>query len=175
MPLIAQRTDQYGGSVENRYRFLGEILEAVKSVLPSTSIGVRISPNGVYGDMGSTDFREQFSYTVAELDKHNLAYLHVMDGLGFGFHKLGEPFTLADARKLFKGIIIGNVGYTKETAEAAIASGNADMIAFGRPFISNPDLPARFANNWPLNPDATYPQWYNGGADGYTDFPVYSA
>ena len=75
-----------------------------------------------------------------------------MDGLAFGFHEKGEPMTLAEFRSLFQGVIIGNCGYTKETAEARIAEGNADIIAIGRPFITNPDLPERYRNNWPLNP-----------------------
>jgi N-ethylmaleimide reductase len=99
-----------------------------------------------------------------------------MDGLGFGFHQLGEPMTLADFRPVFRGPLIGNCGYTQETAEAAIARGDADLIAFGRPFISNPDLVERFRNHWPLNPDAAVSDWYSPtGAKGYTDFPVHKA
>ena len=126
--------------------------------------------------MGSTDYREQFSYVAKQLDGFGLAYLHVMDGLAFGFHELGEPMTLADFRALTKTPLIGNCGYTKETAEAAVAAGHADMIAFGRPYISNPDLVARFSNDWPLSPDAEVADWYSAtGSVGYTDFPVYRA
>jgi N-ethylmaleimide reductase len=87
----------------------------------------------------------------------------------------GEPFTLKDARKLYSGALIGNCGYTQETAEAAIAAGDADMIAFGRPYISNPDLVERFTNGWPLADAPDMSVWYGGGAAGYTDFPVYKA
>ncbi len=83
------RTDQYGGSVDNRYRFLKDVVEAVSSVWPANRVGVRLSPNGVYNDTGSPDFREQFTYVAAQLDRVGLAYLHVVDGLAFGFHKLG--------------------------------------------------------------------------------------
>ena len=83
----------------------------------------------------------------------------------------GEPFTLQDARKLYTGALIGNCGYTQETAEAAIASGAADMIAFGRPYIANPDLVERFANGYPLADAPDMSVWYGGGAAGYSDFP----
>ncbi|MGL6076251.1 MAG: alkene reductase [Fimbriiglobus sp.] len=170
------RTDGYGGSVENRYRFLKEVTEAVLQEWPANRVGVRLSPNGQFNDMGSPDYREQFLYVAGQLNGYGLAYLHLMDGLAFGFHQLGEPMTLADFRAVFRGPLIGNCGYTKETAEAAIAAGHADFIAFGRPFISNPDLVERFRNNWPLNPDAAMSDWYSPiGPKGYTDFPTHKA
>jgi N-ethylmaleimide reductase len=169
-----QRTDDYGGSIENRYRFLKEVVEAVTSVIPANRVGVRLSPNGVYNDMGSPDFREQFTYIASQLDGYGLSYLHVMDGLAFGFHNLGEPMTLADFRKVFRSALIGNCGYTQEAAEQMIAMGDADLVAFGRPFISNPDLVDRFRNNWPLAPIAEMSDWYSPtGEKGYTDFPTY--
>lgn len=167
------RNDAYGGSIENRYRLLGEVVSAVCDVWPDHRVAVRLSPNGNFNDMGSPDYREQFSYVADQLDKHKLAYLHVMDGLAFGFHKLGEPMTLADFRKLFHGVLMGNCGYGKAAAEQAIADGHADMIAIGRPFISNPDLVHRYVENLPLNPDAQMSDWYMPtGAKGYTDFPT---
>ena len=170
------RTDQYGGSIENRFRFLQEVVEAVTSVWPANRVGVRLSPNGVFNDMGSPDFREQFTYVASQLDQYKLAYLHVMDGLAFGFHSLGDPMTLADFRKVFHGPLIGNCGYTKETAEAALAEGHADLIAFGRPYISNPDLVERFRKGYPLAELAPMADWYSPTGDkGYTDFPAYSA
>ena len=131
------RTDQYGGSVENRHRFLKEVVEGVTSVWPTNRVGVRLSPNGVFNDMGSPDYREQFTFVASQLDLFGLAYLHVMDGLAFGFHKLGEPMTLAEFRKVFHGPLVGNCGYTQETAEAAIAEGHADLIAFERLIIKH--------------------------------------
>lgn len=170
------RTDQYGGSVENRCRLLLEVLEAVTQVWPANRVGVRLSPNGVFNDMGSPDYREQFTTMAQKLDTLGLAYLHVMDGLAFGFHELGEPVTLEEVRQVFHGPVMGNCGYTRETAEEAIAQGHADMIAFGRPYLSNPDLVERFANGWPLNPEADNSTWYtSAGAEGYTDFPTYAA
>ena len=120
------------------------------------------------------DYREQFTFVAGQLDRFGLAYLHVVDGLAFGFHNLGEPMTLAEFRKVFHGPLIGNCGYTKETAEKAIAEGHADLISFGRPFISNPDLVERFRNGWPLAEPAPMSDWFSStGGKGYTDFPAY--
>lgn len=168
------REDQYGGSIEARFQMLKEVVEAVTEVMPANQVGVRFSPNGVFNDMGSPDYREQFTYAAKQLDAYGLAYLHVMDGLGFGFHELGEAMTLSDFRKVFSGPLMGNCGYDQASAEEAVASGNADMIAIGRPYISNPDLVARYANDWALNPEAEMEYWYTpGGAKGYTDFPTH--
>ena len=170
-----RREDEYGGSVENRYRFLDEIVNAVTTVWPANRVGVRLSPNGAFNDMGSPDFREQFTYVAKQLDSFGLAYLHVMDGLAFGFHELGEPMTLADFRAVFEGPLMGNCGYTQESAEQAITDGHADLISFGRPFISNPDLVERFRNRWPLAEPAEVSDWYSPiGEQGYTDFPPHS-
>lgn len=170
------RTDEYGGSFENRYHFLKEAIEAVTSVWPAGRVGVHLSPNGAYNDMGSPDYREQFTFVARQLDRFGLAYLHVVDGLAFGFHKLGTPMTLAEFRDMFHGPLIGNCGYTQETAGEAIAAGDADLISFGRPFISNPDLVERFRNGWPLAEPAPVSDWYSPtGAKGYTDFPTHAA
>lgn len=168
-----QRTDHYGGSVENRYRLLDRILNACLSIWPADQIGVRLSPNGVFNDMGSADFRETFTYVAQQLNHYGLAYLHLLDGLAFGFHGLGQPMTLREFRSVFHGPLIGNCGYTKETAERAISEGDADLIAFGRPFISNPDLVERFSNGWPLAEDADMSVWYSFDEKGYADFPKF--
>lgn len=168
------RDDRYGGTIEKRFTFLEEVVQAVSSVWPSNQVGVRLSPNGAFNDMGSPDFRQQFTYVARQFDQFDLAYLHILDGLGFGFHELGEPMTLAEFRQVFSGTIIGNVGYDKQSANDRISDGDADLIAFGRPFISNPDLVERFKNDWPLNDDAPQSVWYSDtGAEGYTDFPTY--
>jgi len=173
------RTDAYGGSPEKRFRFIREVIESVCSVFPSTSIGIRLSPNGVYNDMGNADNFDTFLYYMEQLNQFNLGYLHVMDGLGFGFHNKCAQVTLKDVRKVYKGIVIGNCGYTPATAEEAVACGDADMIAIGRAYISNPDLPERIANDWPLaesDPSTYYsspaPDW--DPRKGYTDYPIYS-
>jgi len=168
-----RRTDRYGGSLENRYRFLDEIVKAVLTVWPAGRVGVHLSPNGIYNDMGSPDFRETFLYVAKQLNACELAYLHVVDGLAFGFHGLGPAMTLAEFRDVLEGPLIGNCGYTQETAEAAIQNQHADLISFGRPFISNPDLVERFANGWPLNAPADQKLWFSFDEVGYTDFPRY--
>lgn len=174
-----KRTDAYGGSVDNRYRLLGEVIEACKEIFPSHRIGVRLSPNGMFGSMGSADNFEAFSEILTKLNKLDLAYVHVMDGLGFGYHNLCKQLKLIDVRRVFDGIVIGNCGYTRDKAEGAIGAGAADMIAFGRPYISNPDLPQRFENGWPLtaaDPSTfwTYPNFPDGDPSvGYSDYQTY--
>ncbi len=170
-----RRTDAYGGSLEKRLRLLREVLEAVTGVWPADRVGVRLSPNGNYNGMGSPDYRATFLAAARLLEGFGLAYLHVVDGLGFGFHELGEAMTLDDFRKVFSGPLLGCCGYTQETAEAAIARGSADLIAFGRPYISNPDLVERFAAGAPLNPPADAATWFSPGPAGYTDYPALAA
>ena len=170
------RTDAYGGSIDKRCRFLVDVVAAIAEVWPSRRVAVRLSPNGVYNDMGSPNFREQFTHAATLLDRFGLAYLHVMDGLGFGFHEQGPPMTLAEFRQVFHGPLAANCGYTRESADEVLRAGLADLVAFGRPFISNPDLAERFAHDWPLAEPADMSTWYApGGAKGYTDFPAYRA
>lgn len=170
-----QRTDEYGGSVEDRFRLLREVVTAVSEVMGAGRVGVRLAPNGVFNDMGSPDYREQFTYAARELDTFGLAYLHVMDGLAFGFHELGDPMTLEDFRAVFRGPLIGNCGYDADTANAAIARSAADLIAIGRPFLANPDYVERLSNDWPLAELADPSTWYSGdhAEEGYTDYPAY--
>jgi N-ethylmaleimide reductase len=168
-----QRSDCYGGSVENRFRFLDEVVRAVLTVWPAGRVGVHLSPNGIFNDMGSPDYRETFLHAATRLSRYELAYLHVVDGLAFGFHGLGPAMTLAEFRSVFTGPLIGNCGYTQEAAETAILNRHADLISFGRPFISNPDLVERFGHGWPLNPSTDMSTWYTFDELGYTDFPPY--
>ena len=167
------RTDGYGGSLENRFRLLNEVIEAVATVLPTNRIAVRLSPNGAFNDMGSPDFRETFLYAANQLDRYGLAYLHVMDGLAFGFHDLGDPMTLEEFRAVFHGTLMGNCGYSAEDAETRIRDGHADLIAIGRPLISNPDYVDRVAHGWPLADAADPKTWSAPGAKNYTDFTTY--
>jgi N-ethylmaleimide reductase len=108
------------------------------------------------------------------LNQYGLAYLHVLDGLAFGFHELGPPMTSEEFRQVFAGPLMANCSYTHETAEAAIQRNHADLSSFGRPFISNPDLVERFEHGWPLNPPADEMVWYSFDKVGYTDFPRYA-
>lgn len=165
------REDDYGGSLENRLRLLGEVVEAVFQVWPRERVGVRLSPNGVFNDMGSPDYRETYLATAEMLNEMGIGYLHLMDGLAFGFHELGEPMSLADFREVFSHTLMGNCGYNQETAEAAIARGDADLIAIGRPFITNPDLVERYEKGLEIAGDADPQVWSAPTAEGYTDFP----
>lgn len=167
------RNDKYGGSTEKRFQFLKEILEAVTSVWPNHRVGVRLSPHGDFNDMGSPDFREQFLYVAEQLDQFGLAYLHLLIGTAFGFHELGEPLTLHDFKEVYHGPIMANAGFDQQSAEAAIKSGGAEMVSFGRPFISNPDLVERFKQGWPLAESAPHDVWYSFDVEGYTDWPTY--
>jgi N-ethylmaleimide reductase len=166
------RSDEYGGSAENRFRLLREIVTGVTEVFEPNRVAVRLAPNGVFNDMGSPDYRETFTYVARELGRFGLAYLHVMDGLAFGFHEQGEPMTLAEFRAVFSGPLMGNCGYDQESAEKAIANGDADMVSIGRPFITNPDLVARWQNGWAMADLSDPAGWYTleQTPTGYTDY-----
>jgi N-ethylmaleimide reductase len=161
-----QRTDEYGGSAENRARFLNEVTCAVTSVWGGGKVGVRLSPVNPFNDMADSDPLATFTQVAQGLNDYGLAYLHVVETVG----DAGTPVTTA-IRKVFRRPLIVNDGYTRETGDAAIASGAADLVAFGVPFLANPDLPQRLASQAPLNaPDrATF---YGGDAKGYTDYPT---
>ena len=172
-----KRTDEYGGSMENRMRFLKEIVEGIiaEGSYPANRVGFRLSPNGVFGDMGSEDNNVMFPFVAKEMNKYGLAYLHVMDGLGFGYHNLCPVVTMYDFKNVWDGPLMCNVGLTKDEAKGMLRSGTSDLVAVGRPYISNPDLAERWINDWPLNSDSDYSDWWQvgAGAKGYTDFPFY--
>jgi N-ethylmaleimide reductase len=170
-----KREDKYGGSIMNRSRFLCEVLQATSEVFPSNCIGVRFSPHGLFNDMSDSDPVGLFTEVIAKMNDFNLAYVHVIEprstNAGGGEDVFeGAPRTSEGFRKAFKGAFISAGGYTQEDAAATVAAGNADAIAFGRLYISNPDLAERFATgpNPVLNKydRATF---YGGGADGYTN------
>lgn len=172
-----QRSDDYGGSPENRVRLLKEVVEAIveSGAFPINRVAVRLSPNGAFGDMGSEDNDTMFPYVAEQLNSYGLAYLHVMDGLGFGYHNKCKPVTCADIRKVYDGIIMANVGLTRDVAEGLIRSGTVDLAAFGRIYMSNPDLVERFENDWPVEEGAPYEAWWGEtGAVKYTDWPAYN-
>jgi len=170
------RSDEYGGSMENRVRFLEEIIDALiaDGAYPANRIGFRLSPNGVFGGMGSKDNFEMFTFVAKRMNTRGLAYMHLMDGKGFGWHNMCKQVKCMDMKKHFDAPIICNVGLNKDSAEGMIRSGAADLACFGRLYISNPDLPERIANNWPIEPEAEYSTWWAPtGEKGYTDFPFY--
>jgi len=171
------RTDQYGGSFENRARLLLEIVDAIKTVWPAERIGVRLAPNGGFGGMGAPENADLFPYVFEKLSGHGLGYLAILDGEGFGFHGKFRLVTAFDAKKHFKGTVLANNSYTRDIAEGAVRSGTVDFVSFGRPYIGTPDLAERFEQGVPLNPDATYDAYWDSskGPVGYIDFPFFKA
>ncbi|WP_396135027.1 alkene reductase [Chamaesiphon sp. OTE_8_metabat_110] len=162
-----QRSGAYGGAVENRARLLLEVLDATLAVWDSQRVGVRISPLNGFNSMEDSDPVATFSWLAGKLNDYNLAYLHVMRA---DFKGAQQGDVMTPMRSIYRGTIVGNMGYGAEEAEAAIADGKLDAVAFGVPFLANPDLPTRFAKNAPLNaPDAA--KFYSPGAAGYTDYP----
>jgi N-ethylmaleimide reductase len=159
------RTDAYGGSVANRARLLLEIIDALAATWSADRVGVQLSPTSTLGDMSDSDPAATFGFAAAELGRRGLAYLAVFEPLA------GGPRHSPAMRRAFGGAFIVNGGYDATTAEAALAMGDADLVAFGRPFIANPDLPERIAKGAPWSaPDPS--TFYGGGAKGYTDYPT---
>lgn len=166
-----KRDDTYGGSLENRTRFLREILEAVLSVWEADKVGIRLSPFSNANDISDSDPQTTFSHVIKHLNGYGLAYLHLVEGQTGGPRDIPEGGDLAALYALFDGVKMGNNGYERASALAAVEGGDIDLVAFGRPFISNPDLPERLAKDAPLNaldPDTLY----GGDARGYTDYPT---
>ncbi|HEX7861344.1 MAG TPA: alkene reductase [Verrucomicrobiae bacterium] len=163
-----QRTDRYGGSVENRVRFLVEVTEAVTRTWSSDHVGVRLSPTNPYNDMRDSDPLKTFAYATHELNKFNLAYLHVLEGVS---RDASSEAITPHLRRLYKGSLIVNGGYEKGTATHALAEGEGDLVAFGSPFIANPDLVERYRENHPLNAVRDV-GLYGGSAEGYVDYPA---
>jgi 2,4-dienoyl-CoA reductase-like NADH-dependent reductase (Old Yellow Enzyme family) len=159
-----QRTDEYGGSIENRARLMLECADAAVSVFGPGRVGMHLAPHSPSHDIHDSSPLETFTYVLRELGKRNLAFVCARDPLGPAH--LGRK--LKDA---FGGVVITNESYTRETAEQVIQSGEADAVAFGKLFIANPDLPRRFAENTELN--APIPEtFYAPGTQGYTDYPA---
>jgi N-ethylmaleimide reductase len=171
------RTDQYGGSIENRGRLLMEVVQAVIEVWGADRVGVRLSPYGVANDSGEPDPMPLYTHAIQSLNPLGLAYLHFIEPRSSGAGRAevnwqNVPSAMVLFRPIWKGVLISAGGFTGEAAEAAIAAGHADAIAFGRIFISNPDLPRRLQHGYPLTPynRATF---YGGEEKGYTDYPVH--
>jgi N-ethylmaleimide reductase len=172
-----KRSDRFGGSIEKRARFLLDITQAAISVWGGDRVAVRLGPSGSFGGMKDSNPEALFTYVAAELDKLNLAYLHVIEPRVLGnsedASKDQNPVASRLLRKFFHGPLIAAGGFTPASAEAIIAEGSADMVAFGRYFISNPDLPARIMDGAPLT-DYDRDTFYGGTAAGYTDYPVHA-
>ena len=170
-----RRTDEYGGSIENRARLLLNVVEAVSEVWDADRVGVRLSPMGILNDICDDDPEKTFSCVAKKLNEFGLAYLHVVNSDIAAMEQKREQELRAQRmlhliRKKYKGALMLAGGFDRETAEQWLQEGKADLIAFGRKFLANPDLPERFRENAPLHADdpSTY---YGGGAAGYIDYP----
>ena len=171
------RTDQYGGSIENRARFLMEVTNAVVEVWGADRVGLRLSPYGIANGSGEPDPMPLYTHVVQSLNPLGLAYLHFIEPRSSGSGRAevnwqNVPSAMVLFRPLVKGVLITAGGFTGETANAAIADGLADAIAFGRIFISNPDLPRRLQRGFPLTP-YDRKTFYGGDVAGYTDYPAH--
>lgn len=173
------RTDEYGGSIENRARFLLEVVDAITKAVDAGKVGIRLSPVTPANDASDPDPQPLFDYVADKLAPFGLAYVHVIEGATGGprdFQQGPQPFDYDRFKQAYrdaggKAAWMLNNGYTRELAEEAVASGRADLVAFGRPFIANPDLVRRLKENAPLN-EIDQPNLYGGGAKGYTDYPT---
>ncbi|HEY4263476.1 MAG TPA: alkene reductase [Schlesneria sp.] len=170
-----KRTDAYGGPVENRARFLLEATAALVSVWGGSRVGVRLAPSGQWAQMGDSNPEATFGYVADQLNQFGLAYLHIVEPrvVGSEVSEDGlQPVASAQLRKIFRGTIIAAGGFEPDEAEAIVERGDADLVAFGRHFIANPDLPKRIEHGLPLNAyDRT--TFYGGDRRGYNDYPFY--
>jgi 2,4-dienoyl-CoA reductase-like NADH-dependent reductase (Old Yellow Enzyme family) len=161
------RTDDYGGTVENRARFALEVTDAVASVWGADRVGYHLAPRGDAHGVGDSNLAATFGYLATELGKRKLAFLCAREGLA-------EPRLGPELKKIFGGVFIANQGFTAAEAETEIGAGHADAVAWGKLFIANPDLPRRFREGAALN--APVPEtFYGAGAVGYTDYPALAA
>jgi N-ethylmaleimide reductase len=173
-PVSNIRTDDYGGSVEDRSRFVLEVVSDVARAIGREKTGIRLSPYGVASDMPHyPEIFSTYAYLVEELREAGIAYIHLVD-----HSAMGAPEVPLEMKKFihntFTNTLILSGGYDQERAEADLANGIGDLVAFGRPFINNPDLVERFRNNWPLSQDLHMDLFYSAEESGYTDYPVYA-
>jgi N-ethylmaleimide reductase len=168
-----RRTDQYGGSIENRARLLLEVVETLAEVWGADRVGVRLAPSGTFNGMADSNPRALFRYVAERLDNFGLAYLHLIEPRVKGGDTVAEaqaPVVAQELNKIFRGPVIAAGGFHPDTAETSVTNGDASLIAFGRHFIANPDLPKRIELGLPLNPyDRS--TFYGFDARGYTDYP----
>ena len=170
------RTDRYGGSIENRARLHLEITDAIVNEIGADRTGIRISPWGIANDSGETDPLPLYTHLITELAKRNLVYLHLIEPRASGtgkadIHRNDQPSVAEIFRPLWPTVLIDAGGFDRNNAIEAVKTGRADAVAFGRYFISNPDLPHRIKINAPFTP-YNRPTFYGGGAEGYTDYPT---
>ena len=170
-----RRSDAYGGSVENRCRFVLELTQAVCSACNRERVGIRLSPSGLFNDMSHSDPVETFDYLINRLNTFGLAYLHLVEPM-IPVDDLPQYLKTVTPhyRDIYTGTIITNGGYDRDTGNQVIQEGKADLVSYGKCFLANPDLPKRFEANQPLNaPDES--TFYGGDEKGYTDYPFIEA
>ena len=169
-PNTNQRNDRYGGSIDNRARFVLEVADAVIAAISKDKVGIRLSPFGVFNDMPVyPELADDYAYLAQQLSARGLVYVHLVDHSPMGAPPVPDSIK-ATIRKLFKGSLILSGGYDAVRAESDLTAGKCDLVAFGRPFLANPDLVARLKKGTALNaPDPT--TFYTPGAKGYTDYP----
>lgn len=170
-----QRTDQYGGAIENRARFLLEVVEAVCGVWEGDRVGIKLSPSNTFYGMQDSNPKDTFSYVIEQLNQFQLAYIHLMEPneQDLATRDVINP-VISTFRPLYQGLIITNGGYDKSQGNQILATGEADLVSFGKLFIANPDLPERFAIDAPLNspnPATFYGREDQDSDKGYTDYP----
>ena len=166
-----KRTDNYGGSLENRSRLVLEVVDAVTKVWPADRVGIRFAPVSPANDISDSHPMQTFSYIVKALNRFSLAYIHCVEGETIGPRNIPTDFSFMNLRELFNGLYIANNAYNLQMALQARLDNTADLICFGRPFIGNPDLIRRLYIGADLI-EAPRETWYGGGARGYTDWPV---
>ncbi|TFW24193.1 alkene reductase [Duganella callida] len=169
-PLVNRRGDEFGGSLENRARFLRLVIEAVLEVFPKNRIGVRISPFAAYNNATDPDAAETYGYVARMLDEYGIGYIHGADTNAWG-GTADMPNILDIIRSNYRGTLIANAGLTPEQAQALVEDGKADMVAFGRLYVANPDLVARIAAGGPYHTPDPF-SFYGGTERGYTDYPA---
>jgi N-ethylmaleimide reductase len=174
-PISNQRTDNYGGSIENRSRFVLEVAQEVANAIGKDKTAIRLSPYGVFNDMPHYDEVDAtYTYLAEQLNKIGIAYIHLVDHSSQGAPEV--PVKIKQMfRERFKNTLILSGGYSADRAEADLEAGAADLIAFGKPFISNPDLVERFKNGQAINDKLDFSTFYTPGEKGYTDYPVLTA
>lgn len=171
-----QRTDRYGGPIENRARFLFEVVDAMATAWEPGRVGVKISPSNTSYGIRHSDTLETFGYAIRGLSERGIAYLHLMEPDPSDLEKgiVQVPDVIATFGPMFEGAVIGNCGFDQARAEAALQRGDVALVSFGKLFVANPDLPARFAAGAAMNPP-DFATFYGEGAKGYVDYPFLSA
>lgn len=172
-PHANQRTDNYGGSIENRSRFVLEVAQAVSDAIGKDKVGIRVSPFGVFNDMPNyPEIEATYTYLAEQLNRIGIVYIHIVDHSAGGAPEV--PLSIKQTfRSTFKNTLILSGGYTLARAEEDLSSGFADLVAFGKPFITNPDLVERFRKSLPLNIKLDAGTLYTPGEKGFTDYPVF--